>query len=347
MKPREIVLAQIRHEETLAVPYTLWFEESVGAQLDAYYGDPAWRNRIAPYIVGVEVVETDFKQRIDDTYVRDGYGGIWRQDVRPWHLEKPPLTEPSFNGYTFPTAESFFRPAWKEAAEKTCQACADSFLIGTLGWGLFERSWTLRGFENILMDAVAEPDFFEEVLDRLMHLYLDFVEYTVDLPIDGILFGDDWGDQRGVIIGPERWRKFLKPRWAKIYEAVHRHGKFVLSHSCGSVAEIIPDLIEIGLDVLESVQPEAAGMNPYELKKRWGDKITFWGCLGSQSTIPFGTPESIRSEVGRLKREMSMGGGFILAPAKPLQSETPTLNAVAIVESFADNNGTEPVSGDA
>jgi uroporphyrinogen decarboxylase len=334
MKPRDAVLAQIHHQDCAIVPYTLSFETAVGQRLDAHYGGPEWRSRLTPYIVGVGAVDTDPKVAIDDKYVRDGYGGIWRQDVRPWHLEKPPLAEPSFDGYAFPSAESFFRPEKKDKARKTCAEYQDSFRYGHLGWGLFERSWNLRGFENILMDAIAEPEFFEEVLDRLMSLYLRFVEYTVDLPIDGILFGDDWGDQRGVILGPERWRKFLKPRWAKIFEAVHQHGKIAMCHSCGSVADIIPDLIEIGLDVLESVQPEAAGMNPYELKKRWGDKITFWGCLGSQSIIPFGTPEAIREEVAHLKRDMSRGGGFILSPAKPLQIETPTANAVAIVEAF-------------
>jgi uroporphyrinogen decarboxylase len=329
-----MVLNQIRHKDTPEVPYTLAFEEEVGRRVDAHYGSAAWRDRIKPYIVGVGAVDTDFKEAIDDRYVRDAYGGIWRQDVRPWHLEKPPLAEPSFAGYTFPEPDSFFRPEWKEQARKTCAANKNSFLVGNLGWGLFERSWNLRGFENVLVDSMTEPDFFAEMLDRLMHLYLAFVDYTADLSIDGILFGDDWGDQRGVILGPDRWRTFLKPRWAQIYRAVHARGKIVMSHSCGSVADIIPDLIEIGLDVLESVQPEAAGMNPYELKKKFGNKIAFWGCLGSQSTIPRGTPAEIRAEVRRLKKEMSRGGGYILAPAKPLQPETPTENAVAMVEAF-------------
>jgi uroporphyrinogen decarboxylase len=192
------------------------------------------------------------------------------------------------------------------------------------------------------MDFIAEPEFVEEALDRLTELYLQFVAYTVDLPIDGILFGDDWGDQRGVIIGPERWRKFLKPRWAKIYEAVHAGGKIVMSHSCGSVVEIIPDLIDIGLDVLESVQPEAAGMNPYALKKQYGNDITFWGCLGSQSTIPLGTPDEVTREIRHLAAEMGKGGGYIMAPAKPLQPETPTENAVAIIEAFV--NQTEEIA---
>ena len=94
------------------------------------------------------------------------------------------------------------------------------------------------------------------------------------------------------------------------------------------------DIVDIGLDVLESVQPEAAGMNPYELKRQWGDRITFWGCLGSQSTIQFGTPEQIQAEVRRLRSEMAVGGGYILAPAKGLQPGTPTDNAAAVVEAI-------------
>jgi uroporphyrinogen decarboxylase len=282
----------------------------------------------------VAAVETDIREPLDAVRERDGYGGVWRVDRRPWHLESPPLRRPSFEGYEFPKAERFLRPIWKERAAMSCAEHRESFVVGKLGWGLFERSWNLRGFENVLMDAVAEPEFFAEVLDRLADLYLSFVRYTVDLPVDGILFGDDWGDQRGVILGPERWRKFLKPRWARIYRAVHDAGKIAMSHSCGSVAEIVPDLIEIDLDVLESVQPEAAGMSPYELKRRYGSRICFWGGLGSQSVIPFGTPTEIASEVARLKSEMARGGGYILAPAKPLQPETPTANAVAVVEAF-------------
>ena len=336
MKPRDIVLESLHHRQPPAIPYTLGFEGDVAERLDAHYGGPHWRDRIVPYLVGVCAVDTDKKETIDAAHNRDPYGGIWRVDRLPWHLEKPPLAQPSFEGYTFPKPEDFYRPDWKAQARQTIADHPDAFFVGSLGWGLFERSWNLRGFENILMDAITAPDFFEEALDKLMNLYLDFVEYTADLPVDAILFGDDWGDQRGIIIGPKRWRQFLKPRWAKIYAAVHRHGKIVMHHSCGSVADIMPDIIEIGMDVLESVQPEAAGMNPYELKRKWGDKISFWGALGSQSVLPFGTPAEIKAEVTRLKTEMGRNGGYILAPAKPLQPETPTANAVAVLEAFTE-----------
>ena len=100
--------------------------------------------------------------------------------------------------------------------------------------------------------------------------------------------------------------------------------------------DIIPDLIDIGLDVLESVQPEARGMNPYELKREFGDKLSFWGCLGSQSTIPHGTPDEIRGEVAHLCSEMGAGGGYVLSSAKELQPGSPVENAVAVFESFVD-----------
>lgn len=336
MQPREIVYESIHHRQPPCVPYTLAFEEDVEARLDAYYGSSAWKNRLERYILTVGAVDTDLKYPIDDTHYRDAYGGLWRSDRLPWHLETPPLSQPTFEGYAFPAPEVFFRPDWKAKGLRAIQENPGAFWVGNLGWGLFERSWNLRGFETLLMDVIDHPDFFEEMLERLMHLYLAFIDETCQLPVDGILFGDDWGDQRGVIIGPKRWRKYIKPRWSRLYERVHQHGKIVMHHSCGSVAEILPDIIEIGVDVLESVQPEAAGMNPYALKKQWGDKITFWGCLGSQSTIPFGTPDTIRSEVRRLKTEMGQDGGFILAPAKPLRSETPTENAAALVEAFLE-----------
>ena len=334
MTPRDMVLAQIHHQETHSVPYTLGFEDDMPDRMDEYFGGPQWRERLTPYMVTVAAVDTDIREPMGESHTRDGYGGIWRTNRRPWHLEKPPLPEPSFEGYEFPKPEHFFRPEWVERAWVTCEENPDSFIVGNLGWGLFERSWNLRGFENALMDAVVHPDFYEDMLDRLLELYLAFVEYTVELPIGGILFGDDWGDQRGVILGPERWRRFIKPRWTKIYKAVHAAGKIVMSHSCGSVAAIMPDIIEMGMDVLESVQPEPAGMNPFQLKKQWGKKITFWGALGSQSTIQFGTPDEIKAQVRLLCTEMGRGGGYILAPAKSLQPGTPIENAVAVLDAF-------------
>ncbi len=337
MTPRQCVLDAFGHRRPARVPFTMYCDPEVEERLNQHYGGPEWRQRLPPYIVTVSAVDTDRKERIDDSRVRDPYGGVWRIDQRPWHLESPPLASPSFDGYRFPTPEQFCRPDWKEAARQTCAAQGkESFLVASLGWGLFERSWNLRGFENILADMVTDPEFVTDALDRLMNLYLAFVDYTAELPVDAILFGDDWGDQRGVIVGPARWRHFFKPRWARIYQRVHEHGKLVLHHSCGSVAEIMPDLIEIGMDVLESCQPEAAGMQPDLLRRQWGGRMGFWGMIGSQRLLPFGTPAEITAEVRRLRREVAADGGVVLAPAKALQPETPTANAVALLEALTE-----------
>ncbi len=337
MKPRDIVLQQIHHHETRPIPFTLGFEEGVQERMDAHYGGTAWRDQVPRYIVGVSTVDATREQTIDERSYRDAFGTVWRTDGRPRHLEQPGLRAPSFEGYDFPPPERFIDEELGRRAREECARHADSFLTASFGWGLFERTWTIRGFQDVLMDVITEPDFYEELLDRLTELHLAFIAASVKLPVDGIMFSDDWGMQTGVTIGPARWRKFIKPRLARLYQAVHDAGKLTLSHCCGNVADIMPDIIEVGLDVIESVQPEA--MDPYELKRKWGDKITFWGGLGSQSTIPFGTPQDIAGEVRRLCDEMARGGGYILAPAKALQPETPTANAVAVFESFMAASG--------
>jgi len=338
MKPREYVLEQIHHRETSPVPYTLGFEGDIAERLDAYYGGEKWRARLTPYVVTVGGVDTIQEKRVDDAHIRDAFGSLWRDDRRPWHLVAPVLKEPSFIDYPFPSADRFLSNVdmLKADALKACAEKADSFRIVSIGWGLFEHSWRIRGFEEALVDAMTEPDFYAELLDRLTGLFLSFVETWGDVPADAIMFGDDWGYQQGVLLGPDRWRKFIKPRWAKVYEAVHAQGKLAISHCCGSIVDIMPDVIEIGLDVLESVQPETRGMSPYELKRKWGSKITFWGCLGSQSTIQFGSPQDIKDEARQLCKEMGKGGGYILAPAKSLQPGTPIENAAAVVEAFTD-----------
>ena len=340
MTLREIVLEQIRHRETAQVPYTLPFEEDVGARLDEHFRGQAWRTRLIPYIAQCGSVARPPSEKIDDAHYRDVFGTVWRTDILPSAVVEPGLKAPTFEGYAFPSADTFFDPDAKADLTRQVGKLSDSLTTVSPGVCLWE-SWYVRGFEQTLMDCVAEEDFYAELLDRITELCLALVEKCADIPADAIMMGDDWGSQRGILIGPERWRKFYKPRYARIFEAVHDQGKLAIMHCCGSAADIMGDIVDIGLDVLESVQPEAAGMNPYALKKAWGDKITFWGGLGTQHTIPFATPEEIREEIRRLRSEMSKGGGYILAPAKPLRSETPTENAVAVVEEFLAGSAAE------
>jgi uroporphyrinogen decarboxylase len=343
MTPKERVVAQIEHHETDYLPYVLDFEREfdIEARVDAYYGSDQWRSNLENHIVRIRAVSDNFWSRKPDLpeFWTDLFGTTWRTRPRPRHPVKPALQEPSLENYTFPTLEACFDPGWEEAAQREIGANQDRFIVADVASGLFERSTMMRGYENALMDVILHRDFYEELVDKIMSMQMQMLDRLLQLPIDGIFFIDDWGYQHGVTIGAERWREIFKPRYARMYKKVHDAGKYALSHSCGGIEEILPDVIEIGLDVYESVQPEAKDNSPYDLKRKYGDEITFWGGLGSQSTIPFGTADELRNEIKRLSEEMGRGGGYILAPAKPIQPETPTENIIAILESFLEHAG--------
>ncbi len=347
MTPKERVIAQIEHKETDFIPYNLDFEEDFQRNLkcgalecvNSFYGNDSWRAKLNNHIVQIPVVYFGVDYDSGETISTDMYGTQWRVDKRPMRVEKPALEKPSLSGYKFPDLDAFFDEGWYGRALKLIDKKRDHFLVTTLGFGLFERTWTMRGFENALMDSVAHPDFYQELVEKIFEQQMMILEKVLTLPIDGFMFSDDFAHQHGVMIGAEHWQKYFKPYIAKMYTKVHQAGKYTLHHMCGSAAEILPDLIDIGLDVYESVQPEAKNNSPYRLKKLYGKNITFWGGLGSQSTIPFGSPSEIKLEVRKLCQEMGKEGGYILECAKPIQPETPTENAIAVIEAFAEQAG--------
>jgi uroporphyrinogen decarboxylase len=333
---RELVIDQIRHQETQPIPYMLEVEDEVARQLDEYWGSADWRARIDNAIEHIPGPHPDlgiaeWEQGVPHT---DLFGSTWLTNGTLTHLEEWPLKGPSLQGYTFPAIDDCFILNWEDAALAAFQKNGgQKFLVCGIGFGVFERAWTLRGFDNVLADSAESPAFYQELVEAITDHQLLLLERILALPVDGILFSDDWGYQKGVIIGPARWRRVIKPCYERLYARVHAAGKFTLNHCCGSIAAILPDLVEIGLDVYESVQPEAANNNPYELKRSFGKDITFFGGLGAQS-MPHFTPAGVKAEIRKMRAEMGQGGGFILAPAKPIPTGTPVEVAAAVVEEF-------------
>ena len=345
MTEREILLNSMKHigNPGNVVPYTVGFESrELEEKVNQHYGG-SWWNKTRQFIHSPFYISTTRERPIEGRkhYAKDVFGSIWRMDRLPWHLEVPVLPEPSFKGFTFPTIDDFIgdaeRANLKKYAKEQNEKNPHLFNIINMGWGIFEQTWRIRGFEDTMCDIAAEQEFYGELVERIADLYVQMVEYCADVEADAFLFGDDWGSQNGVIIGPEKWRKFIKPAWKRVYKKVHEQGKYVISHSCGSIYDIYSDLIEIGLDMHESAQPEAYGMNPFKLKAEFGDKIGFWGTLGSQSVIPFWKPDEIKAHIRELKKVMNVNGGYILAPAKPFQPETPVENAIAVIDAMIED----------
>jgi uroporphyrinogen decarboxylase len=179
---------------------------------------------------------------------------------------------------------------------------------------------------------VERPGFADELLDRICEFNLALIEQGCQFAIDCVRFGDDWGSQRGLIMGPQLWRRFIKPRFARMVQAAASHGKTTFLHSDGDVAEVIPDLVEIGLDILNPVQPDV--MDIYRLKREYGRDLAFHGGVSVQHLLPDSTPDQLRAEVRRLIREVGDGGGFIIAPTHSLGVDIPLENLLVLVEEF-------------
>ena len=302
-----------------------------------YYKDERWREKkLKKYTCCYLTADTVLMEDIDGVYSKDAWGALWRNDKQPSHLERPSLPGPDFSGFVFPTSEPFVANILrqKEQAIQAYNGNTEQYRVIHMGWGIFEHTWRMRGFENALVDMIEAPDFYRELTRKITDIYIDMLKACADIPNDAYIFGDDWGEQRGLIMGRARWCEFLKPSWARVYAEVHRQGKKAVQHSCGSIVDIYDDLAEIEMDCHESVQPEARGMAPEALKEKFGRKVSFWGCLGSQGLLFSGTPAAIQAEVFRLHHLFREDGGFVLMPAKPLQDGMAIERAVAAVEAF-------------
>jgi uroporphyrinogen decarboxylase len=218
-------------------------------------------------------------------------------------------------------------------------------IMGGCACTLFELAWYLRGMERVLMDLVTNKDFMHAYLDRLMGWIDEAGTRMVGLGADIIWIGDDFGTQEGMLISPQLFREFFKPRYATLFgkwKAINPRVKTAF-HSDGNIYPIIGDLIEIGLDILNPVQPKA--MDPAKLKKEYGKQLTFWGTVDIQEVLPFGTPEDVAREVKLRLRTVGKGGGLIIAPAHNIQPDVPLENILAFYETAKDY-GRYPIRAD-
>jgi len=343
MNPRDRLLKAFDFEEVYPTPYTIWYDHETLERLNAHYGGPSWREGIHDHIMRL-TVDWEPEVSVGEGLYRDVFGTLWQQGD-PKHIVEPALTKPSLDGFKMPKLAPHLLAAqptadekhtilpmlgFEEAHKRLVNERERVFTVVGYGRGIFQCAWMMRGYENYFVDLLDNPVFCHELMEQMTERHLELLDELLKLPCDGIIFSDDYGDQRGVIIGPPLWREFVKPYLKKLYERVHQAGKMTFQHTCGSVFDIIPDLIEIGLDVLQSLQPEA--MPVYEIKKRYGRDLRLWGGFGTQQLLPQGTPEEIRAEIRRLRRELGKGGGYCFSSSKPIMNDVPVENAVAFIE---------------
>jgi len=207
----------------------------------------------------------------------------------------------------------------------------DMYILVMIYGSHFEKANFLRGIEGFLSDLAGNKDYAKKLLDFIIHKNIVMLENILSYDqIDGILLGSDWGSQLDLLMSPTCWRELIRPGEQREYDLIKSTGKHVWIHSCGNIERIIPDLIEMGVDVLNPIQPEA--MDIAKLKRDFGQKITFWGGISTQQTLPYGTPEQVRKETLSVRTMMSKGGGYITAPAQEIQTDVPIENLMALLE---------------
>ena len=326
MTKRDAVLKALRHEDVRPVPYFLEMTDEVAQRMRAYTGDPDFFEHSGSYLA--QERNESFVD-LQDGMFRDQFGVVWdkgRQEGDFGIVHAVTLTEPSLDGYAFPEPdEALIREKCARLAAKR-----DLFTMYIIGFSLFERAWTLRGMENLLCDMVEEPEFVDELLDRIVEYNLKVVDIACEYPIDCIFFGDDWGMQKGLIMGYEHWKRFIAPRISRQYAYVKAKGKYVAQHSCGDCRQVFPDLEAFGLDIYNTFQPEVYDIEYF--KKRFGGKITFYGGISTQTILPFGTPAEVEAEMRRIIAILSGDGGYIIAPTHAMPGDIPPENVMAFLK---------------
>ena len=272
---------------------------------------------------------------------QDEWGVTWRAVEYQTRFGKGKYTEPlgppladdrALKNYSAPDPD---RSELYAEARRVIHDYKDEYWIaGVTPTTIFETAWALRGLKKLLMDMVLDPEKAEIVLEIPFRYHMKVTQNLAKLGVDMIWLGDDVGGQRAMLMSPKTWRRYLKPRMAELIDSLRAINPQIkiAYHTDGVIYPIIPELIEIGIDILNPIQP--AAMDPLKLKQEYGDRLCFWGSMDIQQTLPFGTPEDVRQEVLTRLKTIGRGGGLILGPTHNLQLDTPLENFWAMVDTI-------------
>jgi uroporphyrinogen decarboxylase len=325
---KELVYRALAFERVERVPYAVDFTVPAREKLCADAAGKDLYDRLRNDLLLTSVFRVEWGTRDAAGYYRDEFGLVWDRRVdADIGMPQPFLTPENLDSYRLPDPHA---PGRFDALKRNIREHPDRFQVLTLDFSLFERAWGMRGLEAFLLDFLEHPDFAEELLDRILDFNLQVIEAGLDAcpELDAVHSGDDFGSQTGILMGPELWRRMLKPRLARQYGAVKAAGKKVSIHCCGKVVEILDDLVEIGVDLFNPFQPEV--MDVEELHRRYHGRLAFWGGVSTQRLLPYATPAEVEAQVDRL---LAMGrqGGYVIAPAHATPKDARVENMEAML----------------
>jgi len=329
MTTRERFFTAISHKQPDKVPYNILFTKVAHQKMVDFYGDAEFESRIGNCFTIIDFDGFDRCREVRKNIFVDWFGVEWDRSVDKdiGIVHNRLVIEDKLGDFNFPDPDA---PELYENADRKIDPAEDTVILGNFGFTTFERAWTLMGMEELLCLMVANKPFVHELLDKILDYNMKVIKNACEYPIDGIRFGDDWGYQGGVIMGAPLWREFIKPRIKTLFQYVKSKGKFVLIHCCGKITELLPDIIECGVDVFNPLQPEV--MDVYAVKRNFGDRLSFYGGISTQRTLPFASTEETRAEVSRLMEHIGRDGGYIVSPAHDIPADARPENIAAMID---------------
>ncbi|MGD0424614.1 MAG: uroporphyrinogen decarboxylase family protein [Candidatus Bathyarchaeia archaeon] len=248
---------------------------------------------------------------------------------RSYFFTRHPLADTPLDEFEFPdnNLDRF------DVAKTIIKDYKDNYVILGLIWGPFwAHLWQLRGMFQLIRDFYTNPQFITKLLDRELRFSLEHARILMELGADGVLLDDDWGTENGTWLNPTLWRKYVKPRFLEFVSSIRKRGGIVFFHTDGNVNALLPDIVESGVDVLNPVQPEC--MDPVEVRRLYGDKISLMTGIGVQRTLPYGTVQEVKNETINAIKLLAPGGGFGYGTAHEAREECPVANIIALCETM-------------
>ncbi len=326
MTKREVIRIVLEGKRPPYVPWSMGFTKEAKEKLLAHYGCDDLEQPLQNHLLKLGS-DIGFFDELGNDRVRDVFGVVWNRSVDKdiGNVEGCVMPEPTLDGYKFPDPRDgrFFA----DISTKITRF-PDRFRVFQIGFSLFERAWTLRGMERLMIDFHDNADFVQQLFNRIADYNIAQIQEALNYDIDAVYFGDDWGQQHGLLMGPRLWREYILPVLKRMYGAARSAGKFVMIHSCGDVDELFDDLIDAGVNCFNPFQPEV--MDVHSLLPQYRGRLAFHGGLSTQKTLPFGSVEQVCDESRRLL-ELGRGGGYILAPAHDVEGDVPLENMLAAI----------------
>ncbi len=334
MTKRELIRLVLEGKRPPYVPWSMGLTKEAREKLQQHYGCADLEVPLENHLLKLGR-DIGLFVDLDDNRVEDVFGVVWDRSIDKdiGNVQRCVLPEPTLAGYDFP--DPLDRRFFDDVPRKI-ERFPDRFRVFQIGFSLYERAWTLRGLENLLMDFRDHPDFVHRLFSQIADYNVAQVREALKYDVDAVYFGDDWGQQHGLQMGPGTWKEFIYPVLRRMYAVVRDAGKLVMIHSCGDVDELFDDLIDIGLNCFNPFQPEV--MDVYALLPEYRGRLAFHGGMSTQRTLPFGSVEDVRGETRRLL-ELGRDGGYILAPAHDVEGDVPLENMLAMIETLQRQPG--------